>query len=47
MKELWMMSVVNLRRQLKGQSYRKIRVQDGETCTRLSERSRELIPETR
>ena len=26
---------------------RKIRVQDGETGTRLSERSRELIPETR
>jgi len=26
---------------------RKIRVRDGETSTRLSERSRELIPDTR
>ena len=41
-----MMRVVNLWKELNYSICRKIRVQDGETSTRLSERSRELIPET-
>ena len=44
---MWMMRMVNLWKKLNWYAYRKIRVTDEATGTRLSERSREFIPETR